>query len=128
MEEVISFSTQITNKLQSLELLEKIVLSEIEKHIDLYQEVSKTIFRNSWLMGEEYSNSIPMPPQQYIIDILENLFATYIPVKANRKTNIVEGCKTSVKKLTSQITYNERRLDYGKKKSQQSSYWHRRYR
>lgn len=115
LEEVISFSTQITNKLQSLELLEKIVLSEIEKHIDLYQEVSKTIFRNSWLMGEEYSNSIPMPPQQYIIDILENLFATYIPIKANRKTNIVEGCKTSVKKLTSQITYNERRLDYGKK-------------
>ena len=43
LEEVISFSTQITNKLQSLELLEKIVLSEIEKHIDLYQEVSKTI-------------------------------------------------------------------------------------
>lgn len=115
LEEVINFSTQIANKLQTLELLEKIVLSETEKHINIYQEVSKTIFRNSWLMGEEYANSIPTPPQQHIIDLLENLFATYIPAKASKKTNLVEGSKTSVKRLTSQTTYNERRLDYGKK-------------
>lgn len=115
LEEVINFSTQIANKLQTLELLEKIVLSETEKHISIYQEVSKTIFRNSWLMGEEYANSIPTPPQQHIIDLLENLFATYIPVKASKKTNLVEGSKTSIKRLTSQTTYNERRLDYGKK-------------
>ncbi|WP_300879444.1 ATP-binding protein [uncultured Duncaniella sp.] len=113
LEEVINFSTQIANRLQSLNLIEKIVLNEIDKHVSLYAEVSKIIFRNSWLLGDEYLNSIPSQPQQTILDLLESLFSANIPIKSSTKTNNINR-KTSVKRLQSQIICNERRLDYGK--------------
>lgn len=113
LEEVINFSTQIANRLQNLNLIEKIVLNEIDKHTDLYKEVSKIIFRNSWLLGDEYLNSIPSQPQQTILDLLESLYGANIPIKSSRKTNNI-NCKNTVKRLQSQIVCNERRLDYGK--------------
>jgi hypothetical protein len=115
LEKVINFSALIASRLQTLELLEKIALSETEKHLDLYKKISKTIFKNPWLMGDEYINSIPAQPQQNIIEILEDLFAKFIPQKATKKNNVISGCKSCIKKLISQIIYNERRLDYDKK-------------
>lgn len=113
LEEVINFSTQIANRLQSLHLIENIVLNELDKHVNLYPEVSKIIFRNSWLLGDEFLNSIPCQPKQTILDLLESLFVDNIPTKSSKKTNNIK-CKNSVKRLYSQIVCNERRLDYGK--------------
>ena len=115
LEEIINFSSRIANKLQSLELLEKIVLSETDKHIELYKKVANTIFKNSWILGDEYLSSIPTQPQQGITNVLEGLFSKYIPQKVTKKYTAITGCKPSVRKLISQITFNERRLDYNKK-------------
>lgn len=116
LEEVINFSTQIANRLQTLDLLDKIVLSEVEKHVSLYPEVSKIIFRNSWILGDEYVNSISINPPQHIVSILNDLYTQYIPSKTTKKlNNCIEGCKPSIKKIHTQIVYNEKPLDYGKK-------------
>ena len=66
-------------------------------------------------MGDEYLSSIPTQPQQGITNVLEGLFSKYIPQKVTKKYTAITGCKPSVRKLISQITFNERRLDYNKK-------------
>lgn len=114
LEEVINFSTQIANRLQTLELIERVVITETDKHLDLHTDISKIIFRNSWLLGDEYLNSIPTLPQKSVLDILSSLYLSSIPIKPSKRNNVISNCKPSVKRLQSQLVCNERRLDFGK--------------
>ena len=118
LEEVINFSTVIANRLHTLELIDKILLDELDKHVDLYYKISKMILKNAWMLGDEYANFIPVNPPQSIINILDNLFKEYIPKKASKNknnNNLIAKCKPTIKRIETQIVYSARTLDYGKK-------------
>ena len=116
LEEVVNYTSSIAKMEQTLDMLNKITVSEIEKHTDLFEDITKLISRNMWLFGEQYVSSIASEPDEEICRVLNCLFNRYMDYKPQKKYgNVLENCKRKVKSLSAKAFYSERKLTINEK-------------
>ena len=116
LEAVINYTSSIAKMEQTLDVLNKITVSEIDKHTDLFEDIIKLISRNMWLFGEQYINSIASDPDEETCRVLNRLFNSYIDYKPQKKNgNVLESCKRKVKSLSAKAFYSERKLTINEK-------------
>ena len=116
LEEVVNYTSSIAKMEQTLDMLNKITVSEVEKHTDLYKNITKLISRNMWLFGEQYVSSIASEPDEEICRVLNCLFNRYMDYKPQKKYgNVLENCKRKVKSLSAKAFYSERKLTINEK-------------
>lgn len=111
LEAVVNYASSIAQKEQTLEMLNKITVSELNKHTEQYKEISKLLSRNMWLFGEQYTDTIAKEPDEDICRVLDQLFKINISYKSQKKYNhVLEGCKPKVKSLSAMAFCSERKL------------------
>lgn len=111
LEAVVNYASSIAQKEQTLEMLNKITVSELNKHTEQYKEISKLLSRNMWLFGEQYADTIAKEPDEDICRVLDQLFKGNMSYKSQKKyNNVLEGCKPKVKSLSAMAFYSERKL------------------
>lgn len=111
LEAVVNYASTIAQKEQTLELLNKITVCELDKHIDQYKEITKLLSRNMWLFGEQYTDTISKAPDEDICRVLDQLFKSNIYYKPQkRNNNVLKDCKPKVKSLPAMAFYSERKL------------------
>lgn len=112
LEAVINYTSSLAKMEQTLEMLNKITVCEVDKHTEQFADISVLLSRNMWLFGEQYMGTIAIEPEEDICRVLDKLFKMYISYKPNQKKydNQIEECKRKVKSLSSMAFYSERKL------------------
>ena len=112
LEAVVNYTSSLAKMEQTLEILNKITVCEVDKHTEQFSDISILLSKNMWLFGEQYMGTIAIEPEEDICRVLDKLFKTYISYKPQQKKydNQVEDCKRKVKSLSSMAFCSERRL------------------
>lgn len=112
LEAVVNYTSSLAKMEQTLEMLNKITICEVDKHAVQFADISLLLSRNMWLFGEQYMGSIAIEPDEDICRVLDKLFKTYISYKPQQKKydNQIEECKRKIKSLSSMAFYSERKL------------------
>lgn len=112
LDNIVEFSDKVASKIEDIEFLEKLVYSEISKHIKERKELHKVLEKMLWIFGEEYIESTKLLSDKNLEKNLTKLredCLTYKPSKDGDNINLVED--KPVKSITDLFMYNERILD-----------------
>lgn len=117
LEDVIEFSDKVSKKMQDLEFIEKLTISEISKHVKERSELHKFLTKMLWIFGEQYSNNTTLLSDKNLENNLKQLSEDCMEYKPSKKDdNINESVKGSAKKnITDLFMYSERILDEEKR-------------
>lgn len=117
LEDVIEFSDRVSKKMQDLEFIEKLTISEISKHVKERSELHKFLTKMLWIFGEQYSNNTKLLSDKNLENNLRQLSEDCMEYKPSKKDdNINEAIKGSAKKnITDLFLYSERILDEEKR-------------
>lgn len=117
LEDVIEFSDKVSRKMQDLEFIEKLTISEISKHVKERSELHKFLTKMLWIFGEQYSNNTTLLSDKNLEHNIRKLSEDCMDYKASKKDdNINEAVKGSAKKnITDLFMYSERILDEEKR-------------
>ena len=117
LEDVIEFSDKVSKKMQDLEFIEKLTISEISKHVKERSELHKFLTKMLWIFGEQYSNNTALLSDKNLENNLRKLSEDCMEYKASKKDdNINENITGSAKKnITDLFMYSERILDEEKR-------------
>lgn len=117
LEDVIEFSDKVSKKMQDLEFIEKLTISEISKHVKERSELHKFLTKMLWIFGEQYSNNTTLLSDKNLENNIRQLSEDCMEYKASKKDdNINEAVKGSAKKnITDLFMYSERILDEEKR-------------
>ena len=117
LEDVIEFSDKVSKKMQDLEFIEKLTISEISKHVKERSELHKFLTKMLWIFGEQYSNNTSLLSDKNLENNLRKLSEDCMEYKASKKDdNINETITGSAKKnITDLFMYSERILDEEKR-------------
>lgn len=113
--DAIRFSNEIASRLHTINLIYRLAFTEVDKSKEYYDGLEKILFKNLWLFGDEYSNSMYQKPSDHITSIFQELVGKYVPKVGDKKLDCQRTVKPAIKKLESLFVLNERRLDYDKK-------------
>lgn len=117
LEDVIEFSDKVSKKMQDLEFIEKLTISEISKHVKERSELHKFLTKMLWIFGEQYGNNTTLLTDKNLEQNIRKLSKDCMEYKASKKDdNINEAVKGSAKKnITDLFMYSERILDEEKR-------------
>ena len=117
LEDVIEFSDKVSKKMQDLEFIEKLTISELSKHVKERSELHKFLTKMLWIFGEQYSNNTTLLSDKNLEQNLKKLSEDCMEYKASKKDdNINEAVTGSAKKnITDLFMYSERILDEEKR-------------
>ena len=117
LEDVIEFSDKVSKKIQDLEFIEKLTISEISKRVKERSELHKFLTKMLWIFGEQYSNNTTLLSDKNLENNLRKLSEDCMEYKASKKDdNINEDVTGSAKKnITDLFMYSERILDEEKR-------------
>lgn len=117
LEDVIEFSDKVSKKMQDLEFIEKLTISEISKRVKERSELHKFLTKMLWIFGEQYSNNTTLLSDKNLENNLRKLSEDCMEYKPSKKDdNINEAITGSAKKnITDLFMYSERILDEEKR-------------
>lgn len=116
LENIIEFSDRVVSKIEDVEFLEKIVYSEISKHVKERKELHKLLEKMLWVFGEEFNNSTKLLSDKSLKNNLIELRNDCLKFRPNKtKDNVNNEIGKSVKSITDLFIYQERVLDYKKR-------------
>ncbi len=116
LEDVIEFADKVAIKQEELEFLEKLVYSDISKHIKERKELHKFLERMLWIFGEEFAENTKLFSDKNLVNNLVQLrndLMKYTPSK--KDDNINEQIDKSEKSITDLFMYSERIIDNSKR-------------
>lgn len=113
LENIIEFSDKVATKIEHIDFLEKLVYSEISKHVRERKELHKFLEKMLWVFGEEYNETTKLLSDKNLENNLSTLrdnCLAYKPSKADDNINDIQD--RPVKSITDLFMYNERIIDY----------------
>lgn len=119
LEDVIEFSDKVSKKMQDLEFIEKLTISEISKHVKERSELHKFLTKMLWIFGEQYCNNTTLFSDKNLEHNIRKLSEECMEYKASKKDdNINETVTGSAKKnITDLFMFSERILDEEKREA-----------
>lgn len=117
LEDVIEFSDKVSKKMQDLEFIEKLTISELSKHVKERSELHKFLTKMLWIFGEQYSNNTTLFSDKNLENNLRKLSEDCMEYKASKNDDNINGVVTgsAKKNITDLFMYSERILDEEKR-------------
>jgi hypothetical protein len=116
LENVIEFSERVSVKIEELEFIEKLVYSEIAKHVKERKELHKFLEKMLWIFGEEFNDSTKLLSDKGLENNLINLRNDIMQYKPSKNDdNINTNIEKSTKSITDLFMYSEKIIDYNKR-------------
>lgn len=116
LENIIKFSDRVSMKMEGLEFIEKLVYSEISKHVKERKELHKFLEKMLWIFGEEFSESTKLLSDKGLENNLIQLRNDTMQYKASKSDdNINDKIEKSTKSITDLFMYSEKILDNNKR-------------
>lgn len=115
LENVIEFSDKVSKKIEDLEFLEKLVYSEISKHVKERKELHKFLEKMLWVFGEEYNETTKLLSDKNLEKNLLQLRDDLMTYKPSKKDDNIEDVERTIKSITDLFLYNERIIDHKKR-------------
>lgn len=113
LENIIEFSDKVSNKIENIEFLEKLVYSEISKNVKERKELHKFLEKMLWVFGEEYNETTRLLSDKNLKKNLTQLRDDWMVYKPSKNDdNITNLLEKPIKSITDLFMYNERVLDY----------------
>ncbi|MET2983816.1 ATP-binding protein [Aureibaculum conchae] len=117
LEDLLLFNEKVVNKLQSISFLEKLIYTDISKHVKERTELHKILENMLWVFGEEYNDSTNLLSDKSLyknlFDLRNKVMKTEISKKKN--DNVIESVKGKSKSITDLFLYSEKIIDEDKK-------------
>jgi hypothetical protein len=111
LENIIEFSDKVAKKMEDVEFIEKLVYSEISKHVKERKQLHKILEKMLWIFGEEYTNATKLFSDKNLENNLIQLHEKLMTYKLSKKEdNIVEVDK-SIRSITDLFMFNEKIID-----------------
>ncbi len=117
LENIIEFSDKVARKMEDVEFLEKLVYSEIAKHVKERKELHKYLEQMLWVFGEEYTNSTKLLSDKNLENNLLELRNDLLKYRPSKKEdNINEELKDKkIRSITDLFLYSEKIIDADKR-------------
>lgn len=116
LENVIEFSERVSIKIEELEFIEKLVYSDIAKHVKERKELHKFLEKMLWIFGEEFNGSTKLLSDKGLENNLIKLRNDIMQYKPSKKEdNINTNIGKSTKSITDLFMYSEKIIDYNKR-------------
>lgn len=112
LEDVISFSSQVADRIQFIEFLEKITYGEVAKFLKERKELHKIVEKSLWIFGENYNGSPKLWSDKNLGNILTDLHKEFQYSESGPDENIDENIKIKgISEITDLVFFNERITD-----------------
>lgn len=111
LKDVIDFSDKVARKMEDLEFIDKLVYSEISKHVKERKELHKFLEKMLWIFGEEYSHAVNLFSDKNLQNNLKELRDKYMTYKADKAEDNVRQVPNGLKSITDLFLYSEIRPD-----------------
>ena len=111
LKDVIDFSDKVARKMEDLEFIDKLVYSEISKHVKEREELHKFLEKMLWIFGEEYSHAVNLFSDKNLQNNLKELRDKYMTYKADKAEDNVRQVPNGLKSITDLFLYSEIRPD-----------------
>lgn len=116
LENIIEFSDRVSIKMEELEFIEKLVYSEISKHVKERKELHKFLEKMLWIFGEEFSESTKLLSDKSLENNLMQLRNDIMRYKPSKNdNNINDKIERSTKSITDLFMYSEKIVDCNKR-------------
>ena len=111
LKDVIDFSDKVSRKMEDLEFIDKLVYSDISKHVKERKELHKFLEKMLWIFGEEYSHAVNLFSDTNLQNNLKALRDKYMTYKADKAEDNVRQVPKGLKSITDLFLYSEIRPD-----------------
>lgn len=112
LEDIIEFSDKVSAKTEELEFLDKLVYSDISRHVKERKQLHKFLEKMLWVFGEEYNESTHLMSDKGLErNLLELRDKTLVYKASKADDNISDIKETNIKSITDLFLYSERILD-----------------
>lgn len=111
LKDIIDFSDKVARKMEELEFIDKLVNSEISKHVLERKELHKFLEKMLWIFGEEYSHAVNLLSDKNLQHNLKALRDDIMKYKADKASDNVIDVSRSLKSITDLFMYSEIRPD-----------------
>lgn len=112
LENVISFSSLVANKLEFLDFLHELIYGDISAVLKERSQLHKIIERELWLFGEAYTGAPHLWSDKKIGNILDDLHKKYLSYDPSEDDdNLINHDIEGINNITDLFFYNERVLD-----------------
>lgn len=111
LKDVIDFSDKVARKMEDLEFIDKLVYSDISKHVKERKELHKFLEKMLWIFGEEYSHAVNLFSDTNLQNNLKALRDKYMTYKADKAEDNVRQVPNGLKSITDLFLYSEIRPD-----------------
>lgn len=111
LKNVIDFSDKVSRKMEDLEFIDKLVYSDISKHVKERKELHKFLEKMLWIFGEEYSHAVNLFSDTNLQNNLKALRDKYMTYKADKAEDNVRQVPKGLKSITDLFLYSEIRPD-----------------
>jgi hypothetical protein len=112
IEDVIDFSEKVSKKIEDLEFIEKLVCTELSKHVAERKELHKVLEKCLWIFCEKYLDNTRLLSDTNLENNLKKLREATLIYKANKKEdNISTDVDAKAKSITDLFLYSEKPID-----------------
>lgn len=112
LENLICFSDKVAQKIEDLEFIEKLVYSEISKHVKERKELHKFLEKMLWIFGEEFNQSTKLLSDKGLENNLKTLREDIMRYTMSKNDdNFNEKAPKGTRSITDLFMYSERIID-----------------
>jgi hypothetical protein len=111
LDNIITFSDKVATKMQELEFIEKLVYSEVSKHVKERKELHKFLEKMLWIFGEEYTNATKLFSDKNLENNLLQLRENIMIYKSSKEEDNIAKVEKSIKSITDLFMFNEKIID-----------------
>jgi hypothetical protein len=112
IEDIIEFSEKVSKKMEDLEFVEKLTITEISKYVAERKELHKVLEKMLWLFGEQYLDNTTLLSDTNLENNLRKLSEEHLAYKPNKKEgNVSTDLPAKLKSITDLFLYSEKPID-----------------
>ncbi len=117
LEDLLMFNEKVVNKLLTISFLEKLIYTDISKHVKERTELHKILESMLWVFGERYNDSTNLLSDKSLYNNLFELRNKVMKTELSSKKNdnVIDGIKGKSKSITDLFLYSEKIIDEDKK-------------
>lgn len=111
IEDMVEFSERVSRKIEDIEFIEKLVCTEISRHVLERKELHKVLEKMLWLFGEKYLDNTRLLSDRNLENNLRQMREDTLLYKPQKKEDNINPVESKLKSITDLFLYSEKPID-----------------
>ncbi|MFC2118333.1 ATP-binding protein [Bacteroidota bacterium] len=113
LEDILIFNEKVISKLQTLDFFDKLIYSDITKHVRERTELHKFLENTLWIFGEQYNDCTSLFSDKSLYNNLFHLRNEVMKTELSKKKNdnVIDEITGKSKSITDLFLYSEKIID-----------------